>query len=232
MTEKTTTTYTLALNVQPSANVTITPSSTDIAIATTSGALTFTQANFATPQTVTINGVIDADADNASVSIINTLSGLNTGYDNIAVQDIHATVNDVTYFVIASNTGRTPPSSPNDYTKIDANGYSLDASASNWSCVKDNVTGFIWEVKTSSSGIHNKDDTYAWGNWDVLVDGSNTANFCGSTGWRVPSVSELRGIIDRSWTNPAININYFPNTVSAFNASFWSSQPRSTTTAW
>lgn len=48
-------------------------------------------------------------------------------------------------------------------------------------CVKDNVTGLIWEVKADDDGLHDKDDQYAWYNTDSATnggdpgdDGSNT----------------------------------------------------------
>lgn len=52
------------------------------------------------------------------------------------------------------------------FTKLDANGNELLANATDWSCVKDNVTGLIWEVKQGGNGtvgdegLHDADDTY------------------------------------------------------------------------
>jgi hypothetical protein len=131
------------------------------------------------------------------------------------------------------------------YTKLDANGAPLlDQSVSYdvtpWICVKDNVTGLVWEVKTTTIGIHHKDNTYKWGglsaiglnhpdaigtyysDWDSLVEGSNTENLCGFNNWRVPTVSEFTSITNKGLIDPAIDVNYFPNTVLAF---YWSSSP-------
>ncbi|MCI5149983.1 MAG: DUF1566 domain-containing protein [Candidatus Electrothrix sp. MAN1_4] len=57
------------------------------------------------------------------------------------------------------------------FTKLDRNGKPLsDQTVSytetSWACVKDNVTGLIWEVKTDDSGLHDKDDRYNWYNTD------------------------------------------------------------------
>jgi len=38
------------------------------------------------------------------------------------------------------------------FTKLDTNGNELLANATDWSCVKDNVTGLIWEVKQGGNG--------------------------------------------------------------------------------
>jgi len=38
------------------------------------------------------------------------------------------------------------------FTKLDANGNPLAASATEWDCVQDHVTGLIWEVKTDANG--------------------------------------------------------------------------------
>ena len=120
------------------------------------------------------------------------------------------------------------------FTKLDASGNPLPPGATSWSCVKDNVTGLIWEVKTTDGGIHDKDNSYRWGgvtaqgsgygtyynDWDMLVNGSNAEQLCGYNDWRVPTVEELQGIVDYSRAGPAIDTGYFPNTPSSF---FWSS---------
>ncbi len=136
-----------------------------------------------------------------------------------------------------------------DFTKLDANGASLPASASQWSCVKDNHTGLIWEVKTDDEGIHDKDNSYKWGgktaigqkattqfgtyydDWNSLVDGSNTERLCGYSDWRVPNINELRSIVHYGTYNPAIDTQYFPNTTAS---GYWSSSPNadSSNFAW
>jgi hypothetical protein len=123
------------------------------------------------------------------------------------------------------------------FTKLDAAGNALPASATEWSCVRDNVTGLTWEVKTDDRGIHDKDNTYRWGgktalgdgtwgahydDWDSLVDGSNNEGLCGLTDWRMPTVKELEGLASRDRYDPAIDTDYFPNTNATV---FWSSSP-------
>ncbi|WP_288985915.1 DUF1566 domain-containing protein [uncultured Pseudoalteromonas sp.] len=60
-----------------------------------------------------------------------------------------------------------------DFTKLDASGNDLPESASVWSCVRDNHTGLIWEVKTDDGGLHDKNDTYNWYNPDSNTNGGH-----------------------------------------------------------
>ncbi len=63
------------------------------------------------------------------------------------------------------------------FTKLDGNGDELPASAEAWSCVRDNVTGLIWEVKqqgdgnTGNGGLHDADDLYTWYNTNPDTNG-------------------------------------------------------------
>ena len=131
------------------------------------------------------------------------------------------------------------------YTKLDASGNSLPASAATWSCVRDNVTGLVWEVKTDDGGIHDRDNTYRWGgktalgtgygeyypDWDTLVDGSNTERLCGYSDWRVPTRTELQGLVHYGRSYPAIDTDYLPNRPASY---FWSASPSggSSSSAW
>ena len=75
--------------------------------------------------------------------------------------------------------GRDADSATNDdsdghagfsFTKLDSDGNALAARATKWSCVQDNVTGLIWEVKTDD-GLHDKQDRYNWYNSDPTTNG-------------------------------------------------------------
>ncbi len=123
------------------------------------------------------------------------------------------------------------------FTKIDAAGNALPANASTWSCVKDNVTGLLWEGKnTDNSSIHYNFTSYRWGgvthlgsnfgtyynDWDVLVNGSNAENLCGRNNWRVPTNVELMSLANLGTTaNQRIDTNYFPNVMGIY----WSAYP-------
>jgi hypothetical protein len=65
-----------------------------------------------------------------------------------------------------------------DFTKLDASGNDLPESASNWTCVRDNVTGLIWEVKDPSNGtvgdsLHDADDRYNWYSTNSSTNGGS-----------------------------------------------------------
>jgi hypothetical protein len=132
------------------------------------------------------------------------------------------------------------------FTKISSSGKELPASATEWNCVKDNVTGLTWEIKTTDGGLHDVNNRYSWyepdnskngGNAGTQNGGSckgsdcdtnayvkavNAVGYCGYKDWRMPTDQELISIVDFSRVNPAIDTTYFPNTQSNW---FWSSSP-------
>ena len=143
------------------------------------------------------------------------------------------------------------------FSKLDASGNTLSSTALNWACVRDEVTGLVWEKKTTS-GLQSKDSTYSWydSNWATNGGGSglsdagvcsggtgcdtekytydlnalnNGSGLCGFSDWRMPSRRELLSIIDYSASYPAIDINYFPNTQSNEH---WSNASFSSVGAW
>ncbi|WP_022952077.1 Ig-like domain-containing protein [Leucothrix mucor] len=65
------------------------------------------------------------------------------------------------------------------FTKLDADGQPLAAEATTWSCVKDNVTGLIWESKVGLSegiraaGLHGADDQYTWYDSNTSTNGGD-----------------------------------------------------------
>ena len=121
------------------------------------------------------------------------------------------------------------------FTKLDADGTPL-ADQSNsyadepWSCVRDEVTGLVWEVKTADTSLHGNGWSYTWyspvissggGGQGVpsggeCVDGFpglgcdthrfaeavNAEAFCGSDDWRLPTRGELLSIVNYGAVRP------------------------------
>jgi hypothetical protein len=118
---------------------------------------------------------------------------------------------------------------PPAYTKLNSFGEELDVSTTDWTMVRDDVTGLIWEAKTDDSTIHSRKEVYTWEEAQDAQNGFiaqlNDENFGGFTDWRLPTIKELYTLVhnikvDPDAPTPTINTDYFPNTVSL---SYWSS---------
>ena len=117
------------------------------------------------------------------------------------------------------------------YTKVGAAGEELPATATSWSCLKDNITGLIWEVKTTDGGLRDFNNQYtnldgttpnqlgapvlpatsndptpaqiaAGTNSVGFVNAVNAQTLCGAANWRLPNATELQGIVDYSVAEP------------------------------
>lgn len=130
-----------------------------------------------------------------------------------------------------------------DFTKIANDGSELPATAqlgagpTDWACTRDNVTGLLWEVKTSDGGVRDKANSFSWYNTDKTSNGGdaggqnkgtcsggiscdtqgyttavNELKLCGKSDWRMPNITELLGIKDYSRDAPTIDTSYFPDT--------------------
>ncbi len=131
------------------------------------------------------------------------------------------------------------------FTKLDAEGDPLPANATAWSCVQDDVTGLIWEVKTDDGGLRDADNLYSWYNPDsgtnggdagtpnggtcsygiacdtqAFKDAVNAQGLCGANDWRLPDPRELLSIVSNDRFKPTIDTAWFPNTRSS---GYWSS---------
>jgi hypothetical protein len=108
------------------------------------------------------------------------------------------------------------------FTKQDNSGNNLPDDALAWAMVKDNATGLIWEAKTDDGGIQDKDNIMTWADAaGGYIDLLNTDNFGGYSDWRLPAIQELDAIVKLATYNPAINLNYFSNTMTDY--AYWSS---------
>ncbi len=91
-------TYTVVLATQPSADVTVTPSSNNADVTFSPSTLTFGTGTggggWATAQTVTVTADADADADNDSATLTHGITG--GDYASVSVPDVSVTVTDTT----------------------------------------------------------------------------------------------------------------------------------------
>ena len=108
----TTDTFTIVLDAQPSDNVVIAMSSSDTGEATISGTISFTPANWDTPQTVTVTGadedIIDGDQNSTiTITIVDSIS--DSDFSNVADQTVSVvtTDDDVAGFTIEETEGST-----------------------------------------------------------------------------------------------------------------------------
>lgn len=57
------------------------------------------------------------------------------------------------------------------FTKLDSNGMPLPKDAATWSCVRDDVSGLVWEHKSNDGGLSDGHWTYTWFNPDPQGNG-------------------------------------------------------------
>ncbi|MEM7705033.1 MAG: DUF1566 domain-containing protein [Pseudomonadota bacterium] len=111
-------------------------------------------------------------------------------------------------------------------TRLDEFGEPLDEAepdfaSTPWRCVRDEVTGLIWEVKTDDGMLRDSGWTYSWFDSSLPASGllqgfenggscSDSANcdtekyvaavnsqtLCGASDWRLPTRTELLGLVD------------------------------------
>lgn len=128
------------------------------------------------------------------------------------------------------------------FTKLGSTGEALPVNATEWSCVKDNTTGLIWESKkgkglgVGAAGLHSADDRFTtnadnaanarcFGRTDSgpgdtenscyvnrFADRVNAEGLCGITDWRMPVYLELESLVNYGDPDTAIDTTFFPNT--------------------
>ena len=126
------------------------------------------------------------------------------------------------------------------YQALGDDGQPLENDDLNGTCVLDQYTGLMWQVKSETSGLNDWRNTYSWYNpeessgpeldyrgtanggicsgsdcdtWDY-VKAINQIGLCGYSDWRMPSRDALASISDirKLQSPPTINKKYFPYT--------------------
>lgn len=137
------------------------------------------------------------------------------------------------------------------FVKLDAHGRELPSDATSWSCVKDQVTGLVWQVAGSDEAAqtftwHEPDTSRNGGNVGVEsgepdmcweLDNCNTHDYaahhnsqqlCGFSDWRLPHMHELFSLINfgipTQEHRTTVDQRYFPNIAREGSewASYWS----------
>ena len=124
-----------------------------------------------------------------------------------------------------------------DFTRLDNNGDAVENPSFSFSCVRDNVTALVWQVKDGedASSINYAEQNFTWfaendnGNFagelnalstscnvasqncntQAYIEQINTQGQCGFFDWRLPTPNELQSIIHYGKANPPMVDNVF-----------------------
>ena len=89
--------------------------------------------------------------------------------------------------------------------------------------VTDLRTGLMWKACAEGlNGATCENGSAEHLTWIDALEKANASNFANYTDWRLPSVDELRGLIEQCRGSPTINTHRFPNTADSV---FWSVSP-------
>lgn len=137
-----------------------------------------------------------------------------------------------------------------DFTRLDNNGDAVENPSFSFSCVRDNVSALVWQVKQDDdeNSINYNDQSFTWysesdnGNYagelnalsdscnvdsqncntQAYIDEINTQGQCGFFDWRLPSPNELQSIIHYGKANPPmVDSVFFPYLGSNVEEIIW-----------
>lgn len=109
-----------------------------------------------------------------------------------------------------------------------------NAAPAGGNCVRDNVTGLLWEPKTGAA-LHDPAAIFAWGSAALTthIANVNAANTCGFADWRLPTPEELASLVDNGQAvTPTLDGAWFTNQAAA---QYWTSteyRDGTATNAW
>ena len=134
--------------------------------------------------------------------------------------------------------GRDPSSINNADGRLGFS-YSAVSGQALTNCVKDTISGLVWEVKTADGGLRDRNKTYTNyasstqnATYGTATDATGYASainalaLCGYTDWRLPTRQELQELVDYSVITPSPTIvsAWFPNTAAnVLDWRYWTS---------
>ena len=225
-------TYTVKLDSEPTASVTVTPSSGNSDV-TVSSALTFTTMNWSTAQTVTVMAAQDSDAVDDSATISHAVSG--GDYGAVTAVSVTVTVDDdetadTTAPQVASIAWQTPASSPTNADSLTWR-VTFSEAVSNVDTADFAVSGTTATLSVSAvSGVT--------GAYDVTASGGNLAGVTATVTLSIAAGHNIQDAATNALTNttptgandnsyvvdntaPTVTITDVPTTsTAAFTATF------------
>ena len=197
--EGTTGTYTVVLNSQPTASVTVTPSRTGSSDVTFSPpTLTFTTSTWDTVQPVTVTAAQDNDAVNDSATISHAVTG--GDYAGVTVDSVVVTVDDdetadTTAPRVASITRQNPTVSPTNADSLTWR-VTFSEAVSNVDAADFVVSGTTATVTVAAvSGVT--------GAYDVTASGGNLASVNGTVALTISSSHNIQDAASNALSNTA-----------------------------
>ena len=211
----TTDSYTLVLDAEPTANVTITLSpDSDSTVSDTT--LTFTTLNWDTPQTITVTAANDdiAEGDHTS-TITHTATSGDADYNNIAIDPLTATItdNDTAGFTVSAISGNTTEAGGTaTFTLV----LTSEPTA--------NVSIPVSSSDTSEGTVSPSTLTFTSGNWDtpqtVTVTGVDDFSIDGSVNYTIVLGTVTSGDANYNNANPNdVAVTNTDNDVAGFTIS-------------
>ncbi len=85
--------------------------------------------------------------------------------------------------------------------------------------VKDARTGLVWQKCSAGLALPGCTGEFAWMKWDAAMQYCADLSLAGKK-WRLPTVDELKAIVDVARAQPAVDAEAFPNTKAS---NYWSS---------
>ncbi|MFC3121495.1 Lcl C-terminal domain-containing protein [Agaribacter flavus] len=200
-------------------------------------------------KTITVWSQLNATINDTGVSAYGTDEKVFSSYQaDFAGQDADYGNDRISTSGFIDKTGRGDQGF--DFTRLNENGDQVDNTALPWRCVRDNITGLVWETKVSQdiSNLHHADHVFTWyqsennGNFEgdvnemsttcanpngqcnteAFVDAVNEQGLCGFFDWRLPTHQELQSIIHYGKSIfPLIDSEYFPFSGDSGSQALW-----------